>query len=107
MMFKQVKHVQEMLVQNQVNIDVYVSFSICLIILECLMPQDCKAWYELGIRTSGIWPINPGNLLTDRDFRYNFNNFMQYFVLNLLKLNNAYLKGRNSNCVKTLMLLHY
>ena len=65
MMFKQVKLVQEMLVQNQVNMahdDVYVSFSICLIILECLMPQDCKAWYELGIRTSGIYPINPGNI---------------------------------------------
>ena len=50
--------------QNQVNMahDRYVSFSICLIILECLMPQDCKEWYALGINTSGIYPINPGNI---------------------------------------------
>ena len=31
------------------------------IILESLMPRDCKEWYDLGIRKDGVYPVNPGN----------------------------------------------
>ena len=33
----------------------------CIILIECLMPRDCKEWYELGVRKDGIYPVNPGN----------------------------------------------
>ena len=26
---------------------------------ECLILEDCRAWYELGIRNSGVFSINP------------------------------------------------
>ena len=27
----------------------------------CVMPTDCKAWKELGIKQSGVYPIKPDN----------------------------------------------
>ncbi len=33
----------------------------CIILIECLMPRDCKEWHELGVRKDGIYPVNPGN----------------------------------------------
>ncbi|XP_011407325.2 PREDICTED: fibrinogen C domain-containing protein 1-A-like [Amphimedon queenslandica] len=28
---------------------------------ECVMPSDCKAWKELGIKQNGVYPIKPDN----------------------------------------------
>ncbi|XP_019853442.1 PREDICTED: fibrinogen C domain-containing protein 1-like isoform X3 [Amphimedon queenslandica] len=28
---------------------------------ECVMPTDCKAWKELGIKQNGVYPIKPDN----------------------------------------------
>ena len=27
--------------------------------LECPMAPDCKTWFEYGVKTSGVYPINP------------------------------------------------
>ena len=35
----------------------YISF----LLLECPILRDCKAWFELGMERSGIYPVNPDN----------------------------------------------
>ena len=30
-------------------------------ISECLILKDCQAWYDLGVRYSGVFSINPDN----------------------------------------------
>ena len=27
--------------------------------LECPVVPDCKTWFEYGVKTSGVYPINP------------------------------------------------
>ena len=35
--------------------------NIILILIECPIARDCKAWLEAGVNKSGIYPIKPDN----------------------------------------------